>query len=546
TVQVIWPRGEMQLLRNVHADQVLTLYQSQAKDKGAWLIPQMDAATWLFANVTDSLSSVTFHHQGDKSFIDFARQPLIPHMVSTDAPRIAIGDVNNDGLEDFYICGGKFQPGVLYIQQPNGQFFPSFQPAFQDDSTCMDEDACFVDVNHDGYPDLYVVSGGGEFYNHMKPLLDRVYLNDGHGHFIKDTAALPPMYENKSCVAVADVNGDGYPDLFVGGRADAMDYGTIPQSYLLVNDGHGHFRDETDQLAPGLKHIGLVTDAIWTDFNEDGKPDLIVVGEWMPITFFQNMGNGHLKNVTRQMGLEYTNGWWRRIVAADLDGDGKMDYVVGNYGLNSKLRPSRQYPIKLFIGDLDNNSVNDIILAYARNGKYYPFLGRDELAAQMPAIITRKYPDYHAFASKTVDELFGSAIHHAKVWKAYLFNSVWLHHVGNQKFDIIPLPIAAQVAPAQAFDVGDFNRDGHPDILVGGNFYGTLPAEGRYDANDGLLLLGDGKGHFTPEWPWQTGFYVSGEVRDVKTIHRASDSLIMVSRYNDRILFFKVHPLTRK
>ncbi|SFV31073.1 VCBS repeat-containing protein [Thermoflavifilum thermophilum] len=539
SLQVIWPRGEKQVLKHVHADQILTLYQNQAHDTGPEWLPQMRENQFLFTDYTDSLSSVQFVHRGDASFIDFARQPFIPHMVSTDAPRVAVGDVNGDGLEDFYVCGGKFQAGALYIQKPDGQFVLSNQPAFQQDSLCMDQDAAFVDVNHDGYPDLYVVSGGGEFYDGMKPLLDRLYLNNGKGYFIKDTAALPPMYGNKSCVRVCDLNQDGYPDLFVGGRVDALDYAKQPRSYLLINDGKGHFRDETDQIAPGLSHIGLVTDAVWTDFNGDGKPDLIVVGEWMPISFFENDGHGHLKNVTQSMGMEHTHGWWQCIVAADLDGDGKTDYLVGNYGMNTKFHPSKKKPVKLYIVPSSQQSTDVTILTYAKNGHDYPLVGKDVFDQQFPERMKKKFPTYHDFAGQTIQDIVGSDLQHARVWHAYTFQSVWLHNLGNGKFEMLPLPWEAQVAPIRAFEVGDFNHDGHPDVLVGGNFYGVLPAEGRYDANDEIVLLGDGKGHFRAAWPWQTGFFVNGEVRDIKTLHRKNDSLIMVARYDQRLLFFK-------
>ncbi|MCL6523546.1 MAG: VCBS repeat-containing protein [Thermoflavifilum sp.] len=538
TLQVIWPRGEVQLLKNVKADQLLTLYQQQAKDTGNWLLPQIQPQHQWFTNITDSLPTVHFVHKGDMSFVDFERQPFIPHMISTESPKIALADVNEDGLEDFYVCGGKFQSGALYIQQPNGQFVLSPQPAFEEDSICMDADATFVDVNHDGYPDLYVVSGGGEFYDHMKPMLDRIYLNDGKGHFIKDTAALPAMYENKSCVRVADFNQDGYPDLFVGGRANPLHYGHIPRSYLLINDQHGHFRDETNQIAPELSHIGLVTDAVWTDFNGDGKMDLIVVGEWMPISFFENDGHGHLKNVTAKMGFSHTNGWWRCIRAADIDGDGRMDYLIGNYGLNTKFQPNEKHPIKLFIGNLGGQG--DVsILTYEKNGKDYPFVGKDVFDQQFPAWMKKKFPTYHDFAGKTIQDIFGSSIQKARVWHAYTLQSVWLHQEKNHSFRMIPLPVEAQVSPIQAFDVGDFNHDGHLDVIACGNFYGVLPQEGRYDANDGIVLWGDGKGNFQAAWPWQTGFLVNGEVRSLQTIHRQQDSLIMVARYNNSILFFK-------
>ncbi|HVB04432.1 MAG TPA: FG-GAP-like repeat-containing protein [Chitinophagaceae bacterium] len=537
SLEVIWPDMKSQLLTHIAADQTLILQEQQAKDTVNCLLPTMNLAKLPFYNLTDSIA-LPYRHK-ENEFIDFDRQMLIPHEVSTEGPKIAVGDVNGDGLEDFYVGGAKYQAGKLFIQTRDGHFVLSNQSVFQADSLCEDVDALFFDANGDGYPDLYVVSGGNEFYDHMIPLLDRLYINDGHGHFTKDPGALPPMFTNKSCVKAADYDGDGDMDLFVGGRVDSRQYGVIPKSYLLVNDGHGHFRDLTDSLAPGLRHVGMVTDAVWTDFDGDGKIDLVIVGEWMPITFFKNMGGGRLKNVTAQMGFSKTNGWWRTITAVDVNHDGKPDLLVGNYGENSKLAPSKGYPLKMYVRDFDRNGTLDQILAYAKNGQYYPFLGKQELEKEMPSLIKTKYTNYKSFAGQTVEQIFGNQLEKADLFKAYTFQSVLLLNKGNGQFREEPLPPEVQVAPVEAFDTGDFNHDGNTDILVGGNFYGVQPFEGRYDANDGLVLYGDGKGGFRADWPWKTGFYVTGDVRDIKTIHTATTPLILVARNNDSILVFR-------
>jgi enediyne biosynthesis protein E4 len=536
TLEVIWPNDRSQLLRNIHADQTLVLHEEQAKDTASFLLPHIQPSKQFFTNITGSFQ-VNYKHNEDLSFIDFKRQFFIPHEVSTEGPKIAVADVNRDGLEDFYVCGAKHQAGKLFIQLPDGKFKSADESVFRQDSLCEDVDATFFDANGDGYPDLYVVSGGNEFYGQSPALKDRLYLNDGKGNFTKAVNALPSMFSNKSCVKAADYDGDGDMDLFVGGRVNSEDYGKIPDSYLLINDGKGHFKDATDELAPGLRRVGMVTDAIWTDFNGDGKLDLVIVGEWMPVTFFENMGHGHLKNVTDQMGLGKTNGWWQTIDTVTIDGE--KDLIVGNYGTNSKLTPSGQYPLKLYVKDFDGNGMDDEILACAKNGKYYPFLGRDDLARGLPSIIKKKYPDYKSFAGQTVQQIFGDKLKGATIFNAYTFKSVILFNNGHGKFRMAALPIAAQVAPAEAFLTGDFNHDGKKDIIVGGNFYGVLPYEGRYDANDGVVLFGNGKGHFHAEWPWQTGWYVTGEVRDIKKIKVHGESLIMVARNNDSLLFFR-------
>ncbi|TAN17749.1 MAG: RNA-binding protein [Chitinophagaceae bacterium] len=537
TLLVIWPNQKSQLLQQVKADQTLVLEEQHAHSTINLLPHAVDKNKAAFADVTDSMH-IPYKHKED-AFDDFKFQHLIPHKVSTEGPKIAVTDVNGDGLQDFYVCGAKGQPGELFMQQPDGKFIRASEPAFDADTLSDQTDAIFFDANGDGYPDLYIVSGGNEVEGKNPALLDHLYLNDGKGHFTLAKNPLPVFYGSKSCAAAADYEGNGHTDLFVGGRVVAGDYGAIPESHLLINDGHGRFKDMTGELAPGLKHIGMVTDAVWTDFDGDGKKDLILVGEWMPVTFFKNMGGGRLKNVTAQMNLPNTNGWWRTIKVADVNGDGKPDLLLGNYGINSKLAPiGPDYPLKLYVSDFDHNGTPDQILAYAKNGKYYTFLGKDALQRQMPSLIGKKYTSYHAFAGQTVEQIFGKSLQETKVLNAYTFKSMLLLNEGKGHFIEKPLPFAAQVAPVYSFETGDFNHDGKMDVLVGGNFYGVIPYEGRYDANDGVVLYGNGKGNFKAAWPWQTGFYLKGEVRDIKTIQTKKGAYILVAGNNDSLQVF--------
>lgn len=536
---IIWPNQKSQLLRNLKVDQTLVLREQNANDTLNLLPKAVTKANASFVDISDSIKIDFHHHQNN--FSEFNLQHLIPHETTTEGPKIAVADVNGDGLEDFYICGGKNQPGELFLQQPDGKFIRAVEPALDADTLGIQEDAIFFDANGDGYPDLYIVNGGDEVSGNNAALQDHLYINDGKGQFTLSKNSMPVFYGNKSCVAAADYEGNGKMDLFVGGRDVPGKYGEIPESYLLINDGHGHYTDMTDKLAPGLRHIGMVTGAVWTDFNGDGKPDLILVGEWMPVTFFENMGGGRLKNVTNEMNLGKTNGWWRTIKVADVNGDGKPDLLLGNYGTNSKLNPvNPDYPLKLFVSDFDHNGSLDQILAYAKDAKYYTFLGKNALQMAMPSILMKKYPDYKSFAGQTVEQIFGKSLQKAKVLEANTFQSMLLLNEGGGHFKKEILPFTAQVAPVYSFDTGDFNHDGKIDILVGGNFYGVIPYEGKYDANDGVVLYGDGTGNFKAEWPWQTGFYLKGQVRDIKTIKTKHGEYIFVARNNNSMQIFRV------
>ena len=547
SLTVIWPDRRFQTLTNLEGDRILTLWQKDAL--GSYRYPNSKAPTPIarrqlgavpmFTDVT-ARSGVDFKHEED-TFYDYNREPLMPHLLSTEGPRLAVADVNGDGLDDFYVGGAKWQAGKLFIQQRDGTFRASNQPAFAADSLSEDIGASFFDANGDGHPDLLVVSGGNEFWGQQDALRPRLYMNDGHGNFTRARSALPDIFENGSCVAVGDFNGDGYPDLFLGSRVVSRSYGLIPKSHLLQNDGSGHFTDVTLEKAPELSEAGMVSSATWIDYDHDGKLDLVVVGEWMPVRVFHNE-NGKLVDRTKEAGLSGTNGWWNSVQAVDLRGNGRQDLVLGNLGLNSYLRASAKEPARLYINDFSHSGGGNLeqILTFYKNGVSYPLAGRDELVKKIPSLRS-KFPSYKSFGASRIEDIFPAAdLKQAQVREAYTFASAVALNNGNGTFTLLPLPTEAQFAPIYASLAGDFDGDGKTDLLVGGNFYGAPPILGRYDASYGLMLRGDGKGGFTPVDMEQSNLVIDGEVRDIKSLRGAHGAqLILVARNNDKVMILR-------
>jgi enediyne biosynthesis protein E4 len=538
SLTVIWPDRRVQVLTAVSANQTLTLFQRDAKDKHA---PPAKAAP-LFADVT-SEARVDFKHEED-TFYDYDREPLMPHLLSTEGPRLAVGDVNGDGLDDFYVGGAKWQAGRLYLQSADGTFRASPQPSIAADSVAEDIGATFFDANGDGHPDLLVVSGGNEFWGEDDALLPRLYLNDGKGNFQRARGALPNIFENGSCAAVGDFNGDGHPDVFIGSRAVARGYGLIPKSHLLENDGAGHFRDVTLEKAPALSQAGMVSSAAWIDYDHDGKLDLVVVGEWMPVRVFHQEG-GKLVDRTKEAGLAGTNGWWNSVEAVDIRGTGHPDLVLGNLGLNSFLQASAKEPVRLYINDFSHSgggNVEQILTSY-RDGISYPVAGRDELLSKIPSLRER-FPTYKDFGASRIEDIFpASDLKAAQVREADTFASAIAFNNGNGTFVLRRLPDEAQFAPIYASVADDFDGDGRVDLVVAGNLYGVTPIIGRYDASYGLLLRGTGDGRFTPVEMEPSGIRIDGEVRDMKELRGArGERLIVVARNDGRVLVLRVGP----
>jgi hypothetical protein len=532
SLMVIWPDRRYQVLTNVAVDRMITVSQQEARNQPP---NRPSAHPPLFSDVTTQLG-IAFRHR-ENTFFDFSREPLMPHLLSTEGPALAVGDVNGDGLDDVYAGGAKWQAGELWLQKADGRFRVSPQRAFHADSLHEDVAAAFFDADGDGDPDLYVVSGGNEFWE-GDPLRDRLYLNDGRGRFHRAAGALPDFFHNGSCVVPGDFDGDRDIDLFVGSRVVSRHYGVIPPSYLLENDGRGNFRDVTAEQAPALGHAGMITGATWLDYDGDGRLDLIVVGEWMAVTVLRQE-DGRLVDRTAAAGLASTNGWWNSIAAADLNGDGRQDLVLGNLGLNSVLRASRNEPARLYIGDFFHTGTPAQILTSYRHGVSYPFAGRDELIQAAPAL-RQRYPTYASFGASRIEDIIPQQeLRQARVLEAYTFASAIALNRGDGTFALEPLPVEAQFAPVYGSLAEDFDGDGKTDVLVVGNFFGVTPVRGRYDASYGLLLRGDGTGHFAPVELELSGLAIEGQARRMALLKRANgERIIVVARNNDQLMFY--------
>jgi hypothetical protein len=532
SLRVVWPDGRVSVQRNVGANQLVTVAQTSATRSA----PPPAPAPPLMTDVTKAAALDFVHHEN--AFVDFNREILIPKLLSTEGPMVAVGDVNGDGLDDVYIGGAKEQPGRLALQRRDGTFATSDESVFAPDAISEDVGAVFFDANGDGRPDLYVVSGGSEYSDGAPALQDRLYLNDGKGHLRRAADALPPEFASGSRVVAADYDGDGAIDLFVGGRVEPWRYGVSPQSLLLHNDGRGHFTNVTAQRAPELERVGMVTDACWRDVDGDGRLDLIVVGEWMPITIFHNKGGGRLERLVAP-GLEKSDGWWNRIVAGDFTGDGRVDFIVGNLGENGGLHASVSEPTTMLVKDFDANGAYEQILTSVEHGRRLPLALRDDLLHALPMLASR-LPTYASYAGKTVEEIFTPAeLQDVVVRQAYTFATTLVRNDGGGRFTLVPLADEAQLAPVYGILPADVDGDGHTDLLLAGNFDGFRPEIGRMAASYGLLLRGDGKGKFTPSRAPESGFFVPGQSRDIARLRTAAGETYVVTRNNDAPLFFR-------
>jgi hypothetical protein len=535
TVNVDWPDGRTSSLENVAANQRIIIKQSEASRAGS-LAPPSKPVRPLLTDITAQAKIPFIHHENE--YVDFDRERLMPKMLSTEGPLMAVADVNGDGLDDIFIGGAKGQASAILIQRADGTFARSNEAMLAQDSISEDIGAVFFDANGDGKPDLYVVTGGSEFSEAVSPLEDRLYLNDGKGNFRKAVDALPHLALSGSRVAAADFDGDGAIDLFVGGRSVPGRYGIDPQSVLLKNDGRGHFADVTDKVAPGLSHIGMVTDAVWKDVDGDGRPDLVVVGEWMPITIFHNAGHGKLVKLDVR-GLEKSNGWWNRIVAGDFTGDGRVDFIVGNLGLNTRLQAKPDEPATMYVKDFAHTGFVQQVISYYSNGKAYPLALRDDLLRSLPFLGDR-YRNYKDYAQQTVADVFPKKdLDEAVVKNAYTFATSLVRNNGDGTFTIDRLPIEAQIAPVYGILAGDFEGNARTDLLLAGNFDGVKPELGKMSAGYGVYLRGDGRGHFTPVPEVASGFLVPGQARDIQRVRTRKGYIYIVARNNDRPLVFR-------
>lgn len=547
SVVIRWPGNKKQKLTKVNTNQLLVVNESNAKDTFTWQAPVLTVPP-LFKEVTNA-SGIT-HVATDIDFIDFNIQATLPHKLSEYFPALAVGDIDGNGLDDMIMGGSNAGPAMTFLQQANGKFVqkPLLDRGKPISQYSKDEGLLLFDANGDGNTDLYIASGGFRFEHENENYQDRLYINDGNGSFALDTSALPQNRTSKLCVRSMDFNNDGKPDLFVSGRVDPQFYPKPVSSFIFRNDtenGKVKFTDVTDEVAPGLKNIGMVCDALFTDFDNDDQTDLILTGEWMPVTFFKNE-KGKFTNVTAASGVNNQPGWWNSIVAGDFRHTGRTDYIVGNVGLNTLYQASEQYPVYITAKDFDHTGgyvpITSLFLTDTKGQlQEFPADGRDDILERIPSL-RKRYNTYRPFAEATINDIFPAPMmKDAQRLKATMLQSCLLRNEGNGKFTLVPLPKEAQVSVLNGMVADDFDGDGNLDVLINGNDYGTEVSIGRFDALNGLLLQGDGKGNFTPRSILQSGIYIPGNGKAlVKLVSAAGNYLVAASQHKAPLKLFQL------
>jgi hypothetical protein len=523
SICVLWPGDAYEVKRNVKTNQTLVFDIKNASPKK----DHKKNSNLLFSDVTDRMN-VKFRHY-ETRFSDFLYQPLLPHKLSASGPKMAVGDVNGDSMEDVYVCGGANQTGQLFLQQPDGNFKYMEQEAFLRNAAGEEIDAVFFDADGDGDTDLYVARGSTEHFNKPDLLVDLFYRNTGRGVFIKDNS-IPEHKNISTCVSVSDYDNDGDQDIFVGSRPPLSNYGLSGVNTLLQNKGKGWFEDVSDTHGVAFKSVGMVTDAVWTDIDNDSLHDIMIVGEWMGIMLFKNFGD-HFSNISDSAGLTNTDGWWNTVTASDIDNDGDTDFIAGNLGLNAKIKAESATPATLYVKDFDGDGKIDPIICFNRNGHNVPFPTRDDLIAQIPSL-KNKFPDYLSYSKvRSINDIFSDIqLSGAVVLYAYNFNSSVIENLGNGNFKLSPLPGEAQLFPVYSILVRDFDENGIDDILLGGNLNKAHITYGRYDAGYGLFLKGRKNMAFEPLTIEQSGLKMRGEIRDLKFVRAGKKNLLFVSK----------------
>ena len=532
SILLVWPDNSYEKLPAIK-DSILTAIYTPGLTKFNYNVFQKSIfnAAGVAEDVTNQ-TGLTFIHE-ENSFNEFDREPLIPFMTSREGPALAIGDLNGDGLDDLFVGSSKFKKPGLFIQQANGKFLKSNQPALDADSTYEDVAAVWADVNNDSFNDLIIASGGNEYYGNSEFLLPRVYLNDGKGNLQKLADAFDKsIMLTASCVTPYDFTGDGFIDLFIGGRAVPNEYGTIPRSYLLKNDGKGKFIDVTDQYNKELSKVGFVKGAVWSDMDKDGDSDLVLSLEWDGIVAFVNE-----KGKFEKKYLTDKKGWWNFTLPADIDGDGDLDLIAGNLGLNNRLKASEQHPVRLYYNDFDDNGKKEQVLTYYLGGKEIPFATKDELVRQIPEL-KKKYLYAGDFAKASLSDIFGKEkLHSAAVLTANYFSNSILINNGSWNFTLEELPWQVQLTPYRDAAIADVNSDDRPDVLLAGNFYPNTIQMGEYDADFGTTLINRGNGKFDCESI--NGLQIKGEVRHIKKINIGKQKAYILVRNNENAMVIK-------
>jgi hypothetical protein len=523
-VTIDWANGKQSVLSNVEVNQVLTVKENSAQGNTK-KVQSTDAQMFV------SNDAIDFQHK-ENDYDDFEREILLPHLQSVQGPFMTSGDVNGDKLDDIFIGGAAGQAGILYIQNANGSFTKAAKQTWSVDAKSEDVGSLFFDADGDGDQDLYVVSGGGEHKTGSSFLRDRLYKNDGAGNFSKASNAIPVLAENGQCVKAADIDGDGDLDLFVGGRGEAGRYPKPAKSFLLQNDGKGNFKDITSANAPEMTNAGMVSDAIFTDYDGDKDLDLIAVGEWMPITIFTNDSGVFKKSVVEKSG-----GWWWTIAEGDFNKDGAPDYIVGNMGKNHKYKANPEHPFTVFGNDFDDNGTNDVVLANYSGDKLLPVRGRECTSEQMP-FVAEKFPTYDGFAKATIETIYEDKLKDAVKYEVHDFYSILLE---NKAGSLIPKKLSsrAQISPMRAVEIIDINGDGNQDIIACGNLYQAEVETVRHDAGVGLVMLGDGNGNFSELSTKDSGFFANADARDILRVEGAK-SMIFVANNDWKVQGFEL------
>jgi len=546
SVMIKWPGGKQQLLQHIRTDQSITVNIKDATVKK----DSINHPPLLFENITTK-SNIHLRHE-EYDYIDFNIQKLLPHKLSQYGPGIAAGDVDGNGLDDIFVGASASGQSWFLLQQPDGKFIQKELPSVTGKDARRPEmmGVLLFDADGDGDLDLYAASGSDEFPTGTKNYQDRIYINDGKGNFRYDSMALEKNYASKSCVKAVDFDHDGDLDLFIGGRVNPEKYPDPVSSFILRNDSKDDvikFTDVTSEVAPMLKNIGLVCDAVWTDFDNDGWTDLILAGEWMPVSFLRN-NHGKFENITASTGINDKIGWWNSIVAGDFDNDGNIDYIVGNFGLNSFYRASEKEPVSIYAGDFDKDETYDAIPTIflkdeTGKRKEFPANGRDDVVRQMVSI-RKRFPTYKIFAVADIDAILPDSIKkNGIVLRANYFSSCFIKNNGTGKFTMQPLPDMAQLAPLNGMVADDINHDGNLDLVICGNDYGAEVGNGRDDAMNGLVLLGNGNGTFYSLLFPQSGFFVPGDAKGLAKLLIGKDQYALAATQNrDFLKLFALAP----
>lgn len=520
-----WQDGSKTTLNDLAINQVHEISLSNAESKEALESNKKP----IFKEITKAIKLDQIRHI-ENDHDDYVYEILLPHKMSQFGPSLAVGDVNGDNKEDFFLGGAAGISGRLFLQNNKGTFDEIEEGGWTQDKDSEDMGIELIDVDGDKDLDLFVVSGGNEFNENDKALQDRLYINNGKGKFTKKISALPKYLTSGSCVIPNDFDNDGDLDLFIGGRLTPKKYPHAANSHLLENKG-GKYVDVSSKKAPEFSNLGMVTSASWLDYNKDGLIDLVVVGEWMPITIFTQSDSGNFEKQVLS-GLEESEGWYYSVKTADMDNDGDQDIIVGNLGLNYKYKASSKEPFEVHSYDFDDNGSLDIVLSYYEHGVSFPVRGKSCSTQQIPSL-SEKFETYESFGDSNLQNIYGASLETALNLKAKTFASAYIENEGNGNFNIKPLPSLAQISSINSILVNDYDSDGNKDLLISGNLFPAEIETPRNDASIGLLLKGNGKGEFLPASIKESGFYAPNDAKDMKVIKVGDKEVILVANNND-------------